>query len=52
MSTTAIALEQAEETILDFEVSDEELEMAAGPGKQQAANPTAPFAIICIPFAD
>ena len=52
MSTTAIALEQAEEAILHDEVSDEELEMAAGAGKQKMANPTAPFAIICIPFAE
>jgi hypothetical protein len=52
MSHTTIALEQAEEAILNFEVSDEELEMAAGSGKQKMANPTAPFAIICIPFAE
>jgi hypothetical protein len=52
MSHTTIALDQVEETILNFDVSDEELEIAAGPGKQKMANPTAPFAIICIPFAD
>jgi len=52
MSHTSIALEQAEEAILNFEVSDEELEMAAGSGKQKLANPTVPSAIICLPFAD
>ncbi len=52
MSHTTIALEQAEEAILHDEVSDEELEMAAGSGKQKMANPTVPSAIICLPFAD
>jgi hypothetical protein len=52
MSHTTIRLEQAEEAILHDEVSDEELEMAAGSGKQKVANPTVPSAIICLPFAE
>jgi hypothetical protein len=40
--------ERSEEDIPSFEVSDEALE-AAGLGRENA-NPTQPFAIICIPF--
>jgi hypothetical protein len=50
MSQSTIALDQAEEEILHDGVSDEELETAAGMGKVKVANPTVPFAIICIPF--
>jgi hypothetical protein len=52
MRQTTIALDQTEEEILNFDVSDEALETAAGLRKDNVANPTAPFAIICIPFAD
>ncbi len=50
MSQSSIGHEQSEEEILHVDVSDEELERAAGIGKQNAAPPTAPYAIICIPF--
>jgi len=50
MSPTTIGLEQTEEEILNYQVSDDALETAAGLGKDTAGNPTAPFAIICIPF--
>jgi len=39
-----------EETILTFDVCDDALERAGGSGKNEAANPTLPSAIICIPF--
>jgi hypothetical protein len=42
------ALEQNEHEIFHDEISDEALE-AAGLGRENA-NPTQPFAIICIPF--
>jgi hypothetical protein len=52
MSHTIIGFDQTEEEILNFEVSDEALETAAGTGKEKAVPPTAPFAIICIPFGE
>lgn len=52
MSHATIGREQTEEEILNYEVSDEALETAAETGQQKAAIPTAPFAIICIPFAE
>jgi hypothetical protein len=48
---TTIGLDRTDEEILNADVSDDALE-AAGLGKEQAVPPTAPFAIICIPFAD
>ena len=50
MSHTTIGLDQTEEEILNYEVSDDALETAAGPGKEKAVPYTAPFALICIPF--
>jgi hypothetical protein len=50
MSHTTIGLDQTEEDILNYEVSDDALEMAAGTGKEKAGPYTAPFALICIPF--
>ena len=50
MRQSTIGLDRSEEEILLHDVSDEELETAAGIGKQNAAPPTAPYAIICIPF--
>ena len=52
MRQATIALDQTEEDLLNFDVSDEALETAAGIRKEIAANPTVPSAIICIPFAD
>ena len=52
MRQTTVALDQAEEEILNFDVSDEALETAAGTRKENVANPTIPSTIICIPFAD
>jgi len=40
----------SEAEMLDGDVSDDALEQAAGSGKRDAANPTVPSAIICIPF--
>jgi hypothetical protein len=42
-------LDQSVADILNFDVSDDALEAAAMANAK--ANPTAPFAIICIPFA-
>jgi hypothetical protein len=50
MSHTTIGLDQTEEEILNYEVSDDALETAAGTGKEKAVPYTAPFALICIPF--
>jgi hypothetical protein len=51
MSQATIGLDHTDEEILNADVSDDALE-AAGLGKEQAVPQTAPFAIICIPFAD
>ena len=45
-----IRLDQTEDDLLNFEVSDDALETAGGMGKEKAVPPTAPFALICIPF--
>jgi hypothetical protein len=50
MSHTIIGLDQAEEHILNCDVSDDALETAAGTRNEKAAAYTAPFALICIPF--
>jgi hypothetical protein len=50
MSHTTIGLDQTEEEILIYEVSDDALETAGGTGKEKVLPPTAPFALICIPF--
>jgi hypothetical protein len=42
-------LDQSEEDILKYEVSDEAIERAAD-AKAIAANPTVPSAIICVPL--
>jgi hypothetical protein len=52
MRQTTSALDQSEEEILNFDVSDEALETAGGARKENVANPTIPSAIICLPFAD
>jgi hypothetical protein len=52
MSHNIIGFDRTEEEILNFEVSDEALETAAGTEKEKAVPPTAPFAIICIPFGE
>jgi hypothetical protein len=49
MSYTTIGLGQAEEQILNYEVSDEALETAGRMGKEKAVY-TVPSAIICLPF--
>ena len=46
-----IGLNRAEEEILNFDVSDDALEAAAGHGCAQGIADTHPFAIICIPFS-
>jgi hypothetical protein len=51
MSHTITGLAQAEEGILNFEVSDDVLESAARPRNAKAAAYTVPSAIICIPLA-
>ena len=43
MSDTTIGLDQIEEEILTYEVSDEALETAAGTGKEKAGNYTLGF---------
>ena len=43
-------VDQAELEILNFEISDDALEAMAETGNAVAAIPTAPGAIICIPF--
>jgi hypothetical protein len=43
MSDTTLVLDQTEEAILTYEVSDEALETAAGTGKDKAANLTGMF---------
>jgi hypothetical protein len=40
MTETTMSIEQAEETALDFEVSDEALEASAGTVRETAANYT------------
>ena len=50
MSQNLNTRDQAEEDILRFDISDDELETAAGTGNLNGPNPTAPYAIICIPF--
>ena len=52
MNHTIIGLDQSEEEILNIEVPDDALETAAGTGKEKAVPPTAPFALICIPFGE
>ena len=42
--------DRAENEFFDDGVSDDALERAAGTGRELAANPTVPSAIICIPF--
>lgn len=42
-------LELSEDEYLDYEISDDVLEAAAGIGKQGSRD-TMPLAIICIPF--
>lgn len=46
-----IGLDRTEEEILNYDVSDDALEAAAGRGGAQGIADTHPFAIICIPFA-
>jgi hypothetical protein len=50
MSDTTIGLDQTEEEIFNYEISDDALETAGGTGKEKVLPPTAPFALICIPF--
>ncbi|HSP50371.1 MAG TPA: hypothetical protein VLN61_09345 [Pseudolabrys sp.] len=50
MRHTTIGFDQTEEEILNYDVSDDALETAGGMGKEKAVPPTAPFALICIPF--
>ena len=50
MSHTTVGLDQTEEEILIYEVTDDALETAGGRGKEKAVPPTAPFVLICIPF--
>ena len=47
-----IGLDQTEDDILNFEVSDDALETAGGAGKEKVVPYTAPFALICIPFGE
>jgi hypothetical protein len=44
-NTTTIGLDQIDEEILSYEVSDEALETAAGTGSKQAGNYTLAFCI-------
>jgi len=41
---------QSERDIFTDDISDEALERAAGNGRTEMDNPTAPFALICVPF--
>ena len=50
MTARIESLRDADEAALIFDVSDEALERAGGSGKHEAANPTVPSAIVCIPF--
>ncbi len=50
MSHTPIGIDQTEEQILNFEVSDDALETAGATGSRQAGAYTVPFALICVPF--
>ena len=52
MSHTTRGLDQTEEEILNYEVSDDALETAGGAGKEKAVPYTSPFALICIPFGE
>jgi hypothetical protein len=49
MSHITIGEDQADEAILDYDVSDVALEVAGGLGQQMAAA-TLPNALLCIPF--
>ena len=46
-----IGLDRIEQEILNYDVSDDALEAAAGNGSAQGIADTHPFAIICIPFS-
>ena len=50
MSHDTVEMDRAEEAILNFEVCDAVLEIAARPGQAKAAY-TVPSSIICIPLA-
>jgi hypothetical protein len=50
MSHTTIGLDQTEEAILNFEISDDVLETAGGKRKEIEAALTLPASLICIPF--
>lgn len=50
MNSVAGGLDRTDHEILFDDVSDDALERAGGSGRQDMANPTAPFALICIPF--
>ena len=52
MSYATSAADRNEEAILNYEISDDALERAAGVEWERADHPTKPFAIICIPFID
>jgi hypothetical protein len=41
---------QLDDAVLNLDVSDDALERAGATGLANAANPTMPWALICIPF--
>jgi hypothetical protein len=51
MSHTITGLDQTEEEILNYEVSDAALETAGATGEKITGMPTTPAALICIPFS-
>ena len=50
MGNSIVEGDQSDDTILHFEIPDDELERAAGTARENIANPTVPSALICIPF--
>jgi hypothetical protein len=50
MMSSTETLHDTDEAALTFDVADDALERAGGSGKNDAANPTLPSALVCIPF--
>ncbi len=50
MGNSIVEGDHSDDTILNVEISDDEMERAAGSGRENIANPTVPSALICVPF--
>jgi hypothetical protein len=50
MMSSIETLRDSDEPAFTFDVADDALERAGGSGKNEAANPTLPSALVCIPF--